>query len=145
MRLRYTSICSNQAQVQPMKQERKREYIVESILGKILEDCIRIFKIEKPDAFKLVARQLLDNVSSIFELKNIGREVGLSFITLDKYIEYLREGYVVEVLYKYHKSLIKRGRILKKLYTPCVNFTCALNRYKPSHIDEVPQAFGKII
>jgi len=41
--------------------------------------------------------------------------------------------------------LIKRGRILKKIYTPCVNFTCALNHYKESHIDEVPQAFGKII
>lgn len=125
--------------------ERKREYIVESILGKILEDCIRIFKIEKPDAFKLVARQLLDNIGSIFELKNIGREVGLSFVTLDKYIEYLSESYVVDVLYKYHKSLIKRGRILKKLYAPCINFTCALNRYKPNHMNEVPQAFGKII
>lgn len=124
---------------------KKHEYIAESVIGKVLDDCIRIFKIEKTDEFKLIAYQLLNNVGSIFELKNIGREVGVSFVTLEKYIEYLKEGYIIEVLYKYHRSLIKRGRISKKIYTPCVNFTCVLNHYSAVHMDEVPQAFGKII
>jgi len=57
----------------------------------------------------------------------------------------LKESYIFEILYKFHKSPIKRGRILKKIYTPCVNFICALNQYKENHLDEVPQAFGKII
>ena len=125
--------------------ERRHEYIVESVIGKVLEDCTHIFSIEKTDEFKLITRHLLNNVGSIFELTNIGREVAVSKKTLEKYVEYLKESYIFEILYKYHKSLIKRGRILKKLYTPCVNFTCALNHYKESHIDEVPQAFGKII
>lgn len=125
--------------------ERKHEYIVESVIGKIFEDCIRIFNIEKTDQFKLITRQLLNNVGSIFELKNIGQEAGVSFVTLNKYLEYLKDSYVVEILYKYHKSPIKQGRILKKLYTPCVNFTCGLNHFRADHIDEVPQAFGKII
>ncbi len=125
--------------------EKKHEYILESVLGKVLEDCIRIFKIEKTDEFKLFAYQLINNVGSVFELKNIGREIAVSKLTLDKYLEYLKDSYVVEVLFKYHKSLIKKGRILKKLYTPCINFNCALNHYKQNHIDEVPQAFGKII
>lgn len=125
--------------------EKKHEYISESVIGKVLDDCIRIFKIEKTDEFKLIAYQLLNNAGSIFELKNISREIGVSFLTLKKYIEYLKEGYIVEILYKYHKSLIKRGRILKKIYTPSVNFVCALNHFNSSHIDEVPQAFGKII
>lgn len=124
---------------------KKHEYISESVIGKVLDDCVRIFKIEKTDEFKLIAYQLLDNAGSIFELKNIGREVGVSFLTLEKYMEYLKESYVVEVLYKYHKSLVKRGRILKKIYTPCVNFICALNHYGSAHMNEVPQAFGKII
>ena len=123
----------------------KHEYIVESVIGKVVDDCIRIFDIEKTDEFKLIAKHLLNNVGSIFEQTNIGREIALSRLTLDKYLQYLKESYIFEILYKYHKSPIKRGRILKKLYTPCVNFTCALNRYKESHLDEVPQAFGKII
>ncbi len=125
--------------------ERRHEYIVESVIGKVLEDCIRIFNIEKTDQFKLIARQLINNVGSIFELKNIGQEAGVSFITMDRYLEYLKDSYVVEILYKYHKSPIKQGRILKKLYTPCVNFACALNHFRPDHVDEVPEAFGKII
>lgn len=125
--------------------EKKQEYIVESIIGKVLEDCIRIFNIEKTDEFKLIAIHLLNNVSSIFEQVNIGREIAVSRLTLDRYLGYLKDSYIFEILYKHHKSPIKRGRILKKIYTPCINFTCALNRYKESHIDEVPQAFGKII
>ncbi len=125
--------------------EYRHEYIVESVIGKIQTDCIRIFNIEKTDEFKLITRHLLNNVGSIFEMSNIGREVGLSKKTIERYFGYLRDSYIFEVLYKYHKSPVKRGRSLKKLYTPCVNFVCALNHYKESHLDEVPQAFGKII
>ncbi len=123
----------------------RHDYIVESVIGRIQEDCIRVFKIEKPNEFKLITKYLLNNIGSIFELTNIGREVEVSKKTLDRYFHYLQESYVFEVFYKYHKSLIKRGRILKKIYTPCINFTCALNQFSEDHFKEVPQAFGKII
>lgn len=122
----------------------RHEYIGEAVLGKVLEDCIRLFRIEKTDEFKLVAYQLLTNIASIFELKNIGQEVGISKITIENYLAYLQNCYLIEVLYKYHKSPVKRGRVLKKAYTPCSNFTCALNRYTEQHIAEIPEAFGKI-
>lgn len=125
--------------------ETKQDYIVESVVGKVIDDCIRIFDIEKTDEFKLIAKHILNNVSSIFEQVNISREIAVSRATIDRYLGYLKDSYIFEILYKFHKSPIKRGRILKKVYTPCINFTCALNRYKESHFDEVPQAFGKII
>jgi uncharacterized protein len=125
--------------------EARHEYIMESVIGKVLEDCIRIFNIEKADDFKLVAYQLIKNISSVFELKNIGQEIAISRVTLEKYLEYLKESFIVETLYKYHKSIIKRGRILKKLYIPCANFYSVLNRYKERHIEEIPEAFGKLI
>lgn len=125
--------------------EQRNEYISESVIGKIQDDCIRIFNIEKRDEFKLFTRQLLENISSLFELTNIGREISISKKTLENYLEYLKESYVIEILYRNHKSPIKKGRMLKKIYTSCVNFTCALNHYSPKDIDKVPQAFGKII
>jgi predicted AAA+ superfamily ATPase len=125
--------------------DQKHDYILGSVVGKVLEDCVRVFNIDKVEEFKLVNGQLLDNISSVFELKNIGREIGISFLTLDKYLGFLKESYLVEVLYKYHKSLIKRGRILKKIYTPCVNFVCAKNHFGPEQVEKVPQVFGKII
>lgn len=123
----------------------RQEYIAESIIGKVIADCLRVFKIEKPDEFKLITWYILNNVSSVFEQVNVGREVAVSRLTLDKYLGYLKETYLLEILYKYHKSLIKRGRILKKSYTSCTNFTCALNRYDEKHFTEVPEVFGKII
>ncbi len=125
--------------------DRRYEYIVESVMGKVIEDCINIFDIEKTDEFKLITMQLLNSVGSLFELSNIGREIAISDKTLDIYMMYLKDAYIFEVLYKYHKSIIKKGRILKKLYTPCINFVCASNHYTEAHFDEVPQAFGKII
>jgi predicted AAA+ superfamily ATPase len=123
----------------------RHEYISEAVIGKVLEDCIHIFKIEKTEEFKLIAYQLLSNISSIFEVTNIGREVSITRPTLDNFIEYLRESYIVEILYKYHKSLIKRGKISRKLYTPCINLTCALNHYQERHIDESSEVFGKVV
>lgn len=125
--------------------EEKHEYIMESVIGKVIDDCIHIFKIEKTEEFKLVAFQLLNNISSVFELSNIGDEVSVARVTLENYFEYLKESFIVEVLYRYHKSLVKRGRMLKKIYAPCGNFFCAINHYKERHIDEVPEAFGKLI
>lgn len=125
--------------------EQKHDYIIDSVLGKVLDDCVHMFNIEKTEEFKLIARHLLNNISSIFELKNIGGEAGISFMTMEKYVEYLKNSYVVEVLYRYHKSLIKQGRLLKKIYSPCVNFICALNHFNLDHFNEVPQVFGKII
>ena len=125
--------------------EQRNEYISESVIGKIQDDCIRIFNIEKRDEFKLFTRQLLENISSLFELTNISREISISKKTLENYLEYLKESYVIEILYRNHRSPIKKGRMLRKIYTPCVNFTCALNHYSPKDIDKVPQAFGKII
>lgn len=127
------------------QENRKHDYILDSVIGKVLEDCIRIFKIEKTDEFKLIAYHFLNNVGSIFELKNISREVGVSFLTIDKYFGYLKESYLIEVLYRSHKSLIKQGRLLRKIYTPCINFISALNYFKLNHINEVPQVFGKIV
>jgi len=80
--------------------DQKHDYILGSVVGKVLEDCVRVFNIDKVEEFKLVNGQLLDNISSVFELKNIGREIGISFLTLDKYLGFLKESYLVEVLYK---------------------------------------------
>lgn len=125
--------------------EQRHEYIVESVMGKVIEDCIKIFDIDKTDEFKLVARHLLNNAGSLFEPTNIGREVGLTLITMNKYLEYLREAHLFEIFYRHHKSLIKRGRMLKKLYSTCVNFTCALNHYKIEDVDRAPDMFGKVV
>jgi len=120
-------------------------YVRESVVGKILQDIIIIYKIRKPDDFKIVAYYFINNSSSIFEIDNIAREVGISPLTINKYIRYLTKGYLVDILYKEHRTIIKRGRILKKAYATSPNFISSINGYVFSSFDQIPEAFGKII
>jgi len=120
-------------------------YIRESVVGKILQDIIVIYKIRKPDDFKIVAYYFINNSSSIFEVDNIAREVGISPLTINKYIKYLTKGYLMDILYKEHRTIVKRGRILKKAYATSPNFTSSINGYSFSNFDQAPEAFGKIM
>lgn len=128
-----------------MNDESVISYIRESVIGKILQDIIAIYKIRKPDDFKIVAYYLINNSSSIFEVDNIAREVGVSPLTINKYIKYLNKGYLIDILYKEHRTIIKRGRILKKAYTSSSNFISSINNYNASDFERAPEAFGKII
>ncbi len=120
-------------------------YIKESVIGKILQDIIIIYKIRKSDDFKIVAYYFINNSSSIFEVENITREAGISSLTIKKYIKYLTDGYLMDILFKEHRTIIKRGRILRKAYAMSPNFISSINGYTASNFDQVPEAFGKII
>ena len=120
-------------------------YIRESVIGKILQDIIIIYKIRKSDDFKIVAYYFINNSSSIFEVDNIAREAGISPLTINKYIKYLTKGYLMDVLFKEHRTIVKRGRILKKAYAASPNFISSINGYTSPNFDQVPEAFGKII
>ncbi|KPA18311.1 aaa family atpase [Candidatus Magnetomorum sp. HK-1] len=122
------------------------EYIKESVLGKILEiDIPAYYSIEKVNEFKLMAYHLLTNSSSFYELQNIGRELGISKATSEKYFSYLKNAYIIDVLYKYTKSNIKKGRSLKKAYAKSTNFITAINNYQLQYYEDLPEIFGKII
>lgn len=123
----------------------RKDYILTSVIGKIFDDCIRIYNIEKTDEFKELAFHLINNASSIYELSNIGREIAVSRLTLEKFVEYYKESFLVEILYRYNKSFIKRGKMLKKSYSTSVNFNCALLGYNVEDFDRHPEIFGKII
>lgn len=120
-------------------------YIRESVIGKILQDIIIIYKIRKSDDFKIVAYYFINNSSSIFEVENITREAGISSLTIKKYIKYLTNGYLMDILFKEHRTIIKRGRILRKAYSTSPNFISSINGYTVSNFDQIPEAFGKII
>jgi len=122
------------------------EYIKESVLGKILEqDLPNHYGIERVQPFKDMAHHLLTNSGSIFQIKNIGSELGIAKATAEKYLFYLKEGFLIEVLYKYLKSNIKKGRALKKVYATSTNFIAAINKFQLDYYNNVPNVFGKLI
>jgi len=125
--------------------EKKNTYINESVIGKVIEDITAIYDIDKKENFKILANYLFVNSGSLLELKNIAEKIGLSFISLDKYLDYMKSGYLFKILFKQHKSLIAQGRILKKSYATSSNFIAAIRNYQTRHFDEVPEVFGHIV
>ena len=126
-------------------EDNKNIYLRESVLGKITEDILAIYDIDKIEHFKILASYLFANSGNLLELKNISRQIGLSFISLDKYFSYLKSAYLFKVLFKYHKSSIKQGRLLKKNYSTSSNFVSTVENYTNKHFQEVPEIFGLII
>ncbi len=122
------------------------QYIRESVLGKILEsDLPTHHGIEHAEAFKAMAYHLMTNSGSLFELSNIGADLGISKGTAEKYLGYLRDSTLVGILYSYTRSAIKTGRSLKKAYAASTCFISVINKYPPDFYEKVPEVFGKVV
>ena len=122
------------------------QYIRESVLGKILEsDLPTHHGIEHAEAFKAMAYHLLTNSGSLFEMTNIGADLGISKATVEKYLGYLRDSTLIGILYSYTRSAIKKGRSLKKAYAGSTCFISVINKYPPEFYEKVPEVFGKVV
>lgn len=122
------------------------QYIRESVLGKVLEsDLPTHHGIEHSEAFKAMAYHLLTNSGSLFELTNIGSDLGISKVTAEKYLGYLRDSTLIGIMHNLTKSAIKKGRSLKKVYAGATCFITVVNKYPPDFYDKVPEVFGKVV
>ncbi len=126
-------------------QTTRNVYLRESVIGKIIEDILTIYDIDKREHFKILSFYLLKNSGNLWEWKNIAREIGLSFLSVNKYFGFLQRGYLFKSLYKKHKTFIKQGRILKKNYTTSSNFVSAMENYRLEDFRKNPEAFGHIV
>lgn len=123
-----------------------QQYIRESVLGKMLEkDLPDYYGIEHGEAFKAMAYHLLTNSGSLFQLANIGSDLGISKATVEKYFGYLRDSALVGVMHTHSRSGIKKGRSLKKAYAGSANFITAINKYTPDFYGRAPEVFGKVV
>lgn len=121
-------------------------YIRESVLGKILEsDLPAHHGIEHAEAFKAMAYHLMTHSGSLFELSNIGSDLGIAKATAEKYLGYLKDSTLVSVLYSLTRSAIKTGRSLKKAYAASTCFISVINKYPPDFYEKVPEVFGKVV
>ena len=121
-------------------------YICESVLGKILaSDLPNHYGIENMEAFKVMANHLITNSGSLFELNNIGSDLGIAKATTEKYLRYLCESTLISVMHNRTRSEIKKGRSLKKAYAGAPCFISAINKYPLDLWETAPEVFGKVV
>ncbi len=105
-----------------MSEEENFEYI-NSLTNKIIkEDITSYFKIEYPDILLKIFKIISNNTWMILDYKNFANDLDIDQRTLEKYIFYLEEAFLIKKVYNYSTNLIKTERKLKKVYLETTSF-----------------------
>ncbi len=107
----------------------------------IYNDLENRYQIRKRDIFERVVDYILVSNARIVSIKSIvdylkGQKIQVSIPTVTKYIEYLKEAYVVEAIEKYSTKTKSKMSYFQKLYNEDVSFNsirCLDNRYDITH------------
>jgi predicted AAA+ superfamily ATPase len=82
--------------------------------------------IDKPFKLKTIFDILIYETGNITPFQNIAVETGISQATVENYLNYLEEAFLISVLDNYSKSLRPKKRRLKKVYIASTNFIAAV-------------------
>lgn len=94
-----------------------------SLINKIIkEDISAYFRIEYPDILIKIFKIISRNPWMILDYKNFSNDLDIDQRTLEKYIYYLEEAFLLKKVYNYSTNLIKTERKLKKIYLESTSF-----------------------
>ena len=103
-------------------EEENFEYI-NSLTNKIIkEDITNYFKIEYPDILLKIFKIISNSPWMILDYKNFANDLDIDVRTLEKYVYYLEEAFLIKKVYNYSTNLIKTERKLKKVYLETTSF-----------------------
>lgn len=106
--------------------DKTREYIVSSVLEKILEkDIPQTFNMVKTQELKIIFSAISKETGSLFSITSWANEVGLSSETLSNFLSYFEQSFLAYLVYNYCGSRRKQFRVLKKIFIASPNITCA--------------------
>ncbi len=116
--------------------EARKKYLIEAIYKKTIEyDIPKIFGIEKTEELKFLFQISVSEIGSIIEIGNLASEAGLNKETVNKYLHYFENSFLIHFVYNFSKSFRKSKRLLRKIYLESVNFYAAFRDVENLTID----------
>ncbi|AKB67361.1 ATP-binding protein [Methanosarcina mazei] len=89
----------------------------DSIVNKaVYEDLLKIFPIEYEDLLKRILYIVASNPGMITDYESLANDLGISRITLTKYISYLERGFLLQKCYNFSRNLLTSEKKTKRLY-----------------------------
>ena len=110
------------------------EYINQRVIERVLRmDLLDAFaeEIRKPRALIDLYRVLASESGGVLEIDTLSREVGLSKPTLIKYLDIMKDGYLVRLIPNLQRSARKSFRSAHKAYVGSASILAAHQRYDP--------------
>lgn len=103
--------------------ERKKEYLQEGVIGKVLEvDIIKTYGIRKSADFERLFWALLPNAGQVIASGSLGSELGIKKATLFRYLSILENALLTQKIVNMSGSFRSSSRLLRKYYPASSNF-----------------------
>ncbi len=84
------------------KEKKEKKNIIEDIFRSCIEkDLLSLLKIDRPDAFSLMVKVLASQTGQILNYSKLGKQVGLSFEPLKKYLWYGEKTFLLKLIRPY--------------------------------------------
>lgn len=121
--------------MQNMNQTQIRQYLVDSILGKILEFDVPIyFNIKRVDEIKGIFKVAATETGNLIEYETIARDLGMSRNTMAEYFSCLERAFLIKMMFNYTRSTRKGLRTAKKAYITSTNFSAVISNVSPANM-----------
>ena len=105
-------------------EESIKEYL-QGIINKIaFEDIPQLFSVENPEKLKALIVAIYSSPGMLINYENLGKDLGLSSKTTEKYLFYLTQAKIAKKIYNYSKNFLTSEKKSKKAYitAPCMCF-----------------------
>jgi len=116
-----------------MSDEQAKQYIIDSVLMKILEiDIPTYFEVKRSEEIKNIFRIAAVETGNMVEFGTIARDVGISRNTVASYYLCMEKAFLMNLLYNFTRSARKQLRTMKKCYVASTNFSAMVSGMLPS-------------
>jgi len=105
--------------------EEKKKIIDEIYRSYIEKDIISLLNIDRPDAFSLLIKILSAEVGKIINYSKLAAFVGISTITLKKYLWYSEKTYVIQTITPFFRNSVKELTKSRTVYF----YDCGLRNF----------------
>lgn len=96
--------------------QQKIDLLNEIVSSYVLKDIKNLFNIDKIEQLNRLISFLAANIGKELNLSNLSEKIGLHRETLQKYLQILKESYLIEMIKPYHKNIDKEIRKMPKTY-----------------------------
>jgi len=105
-----------------------RKYFIDSILNRIIYfDIVKSYNISEPELLIKIFRIISSKPGMIINYQNLSSELGKDRRTIEKYINYLKYGMLINAIFNFSKNLSTSEKKLKKFYPSIISYPYLFN------------------
>lgn len=101
-----------------------KKYFYDSILNRIIYyDILKFYKLEDPELLIRIFNLISSKPGMLINYQNLSNELGKDRRTIDKYVNFLKNSLLINLIFNFSKNLSTSEKKLKKAY-PQLTFYC---------------------